>query len=455
MKNRRPALALSLALSLIFSFICLPRAGRTQENDAALASPFPKTVITTRSSNSPYAQTNNAFYHTSAGLAGQCTWYAYGRVIELAEAGYLSASAVTLMHDTFWGISGRDAKNWPNLLHGEWTSTSAAPLPLDKRNPGMLVVWPFGLHGHVAFVEEVSADKSMYRVSDFNYTQLAYREHWYSFEGTSDAISGVYPKFYQLPLNIQPTNFGGYLDRADCDLIGGWAWDSSQPNTPINVNIYDGDNYVATVAADQFRSDLANAGFGNGRHAYNLPTPAYLKDGRAHNIRVKFASNGADLRGTPKTLTCGSYGYLDHADCSVIYGWAWDSAQPSTPVNIDLYEGDNYLTTVAADQYRPDLASAGFGDGRHGFTLSTPAALRQSAGPYSLRAVISGTDFQLLNSPTPVACGGAIGYLDRADCDLIGGWAWDSGQPNTAVNLDIYDGDTTSPRSRPISSALT
>jgi hypothetical protein len=33
--------------------------------------------------------------------------------------------------------------------------------------------------------------------------------------------------------------FGGFLDAANCSIIGGWAWDSSLPNTPISVDIYE------------------------------------------------------------------------------------------------------------------------------------------------------------------------------------------------------------------------
>ena len=162
---------------------------------------FPPTVITSKTSTSPYATTKNAFWVSDNSLAGQCTWYAYGRVIELAEAGYLDPSAATIMHDAFWGKSGRDAKNWPAFLGGEWTSTNSAPLPMEKRKPGMLAVWPYGDNGHVGFVEEISADKTQYRLSDFNRgLDQIYRNVWYNFSGSSDLLLGGFPSFYQLPL---------------------------------------------------------------------------------------------------------------------------------------------------------------------------------------------------------------------------------------------------------------
>jgi hypothetical protein len=172
----------------------------------ATSTTFPPTVLTSVNSTSPYATTKNAFWVSDHSLAGQCTWYAYGRVIELAESGNLDPSAATIMHNAFWGGSNRHAKNWPAFLGGEWTSTNSAPLPMEKRRPGMLAVWPYGDFGHVGFVEEISADKSQYRLTDFNRgNDLTYRNVWYNFVGSSDLLLGGFPSFYQLPLPTTTT----------------------------------------------------------------------------------------------------------------------------------------------------------------------------------------------------------------------------------------------------------
>ena len=161
---------------------------------------FPETAIKTKDSTSPYATTKNAFMQGNQ-YNGQCTWYVYGRVIELAESGHLDSSAATIMYNAFWGETGRNAKNWPDFLGGEWTPTTSTPLPMDKRKPGMIAVWIGGTHGHVGFVEEISADKSRYRLTDFNRGLTEnYKNAWYNFVGTSDYLLGTYPSFYQLPL---------------------------------------------------------------------------------------------------------------------------------------------------------------------------------------------------------------------------------------------------------------
>ncbi len=160
---------------------------------------FPSTAITSRTSTSVYATSKNAFYVSDPSMAGQCTWYSYGRVIELAEGGSLSASVTTQFENAFWETSNRHAKNWPSFLGGTWYDTNSAALPVDKRRAGLIAVWKGGDYGHVGFVEEVSADKAMYRLTDFNRNrQEAFKDAWYSFAGTSGLHSGGYPFFFEL-----------------------------------------------------------------------------------------------------------------------------------------------------------------------------------------------------------------------------------------------------------------
>lgn len=159
--------------------------------------PFPPTAITDKASTSPYATTENAFAVDD--LNGQCTWYAYGRVMELVAQGALPEEVGERLHSAFWGQYGRHAKNWPSFLGGTWISTTQEPLPEDKRQKGLLAVWVAGEFGHVGFVEEVSADKTKYRLSDFNRQGTEqYRSAWYDFSGSSDKLLGTFPRFYNL-----------------------------------------------------------------------------------------------------------------------------------------------------------------------------------------------------------------------------------------------------------------
>ncbi|MCI5125112.1 MAG: CHAP domain-containing protein [Candidatus Electrothrix sp. AR5] len=169
------------------------------------SSSFPETNLyvpatSLANTSSKYATTENAFKNSSTQtLTGQCTWYAYGRVIELVDKGDLPSAAKNRFESAFWGTSGRHAKNWPSMLGGNWYKTVTTALPLDKRKNGLLAVWVDSGYGHVGFVEEISSDKTKYRLSDFNRGRdIKYRDKWYDFEGTSDRLLGTYPQFYDI-----------------------------------------------------------------------------------------------------------------------------------------------------------------------------------------------------------------------------------------------------------------
>ena len=60
----------------------------------------------------------------------------------------------------------------------------------------------------------------------------------------------------------------GNLDSANCTSIVGYAADSTQPNTSLNVDLYAGTTPVATVLANVYRGDI---GIGNGLHGFDVP----------------------------------------------------------------------------------------------------------------------------------------------------------------------------------------
>jgi len=248
--------------------------------------------------------------------------------------------------------------------------------------------------------------------------------------------------------NPPPVQNRANHELADCARISGWAWDATQPNTPINVEIHDGNTFIATVAANQFRQDLLDAGIGNGSHAFTFPTPARLKDGQPHSVSVRFASTNLDLPGSPKSITCGGGPVFqanhEVADCGRISGWAWDANQPNTPISVDVFDGNTLIATVAANIFRMDLLNAGLGNGSHGFSLATPASLKDGQ-VHSVSVKFASTNLDLAGTPRAITCTGAPvlqGNHEVADCTRISGWAWDANQPNSAINVDIVDGTT-------------
>jgi hypothetical protein len=108
------------------------------------------------------------------------------------------------------------------------------------------------------------------------------------------------------PRAVSGTKEDGNHDMPPENLVSkataGWAWDPSRPDTPISVDIYDGDKLIATVLADKFAEPLLRNGIGNGKHAWGFIYPPEMHDGKEHTIRVRISGSNIDLRQTPRTV---------------------------------------------------------------------------------------------------------------------------------------------------------
>ncbi|HEX9942460.1 MAG TPA: hypothetical protein VGG03_10615 [Thermoanaerobaculia bacterium] len=115
---------------------------------------------------------------------------------------------------------------------------------------------------------------------------------------------------------------------------------------------------------------------------------AQISDGRTYAEMVDvqlgrwylyyWAEEGAIL---PPTFggpanSCAFQGMLEKSDCTAARGWAWDPMFPNTPISVDVLVDGVYRETIPANQLRPELVTAGRGDGRHGFVWPIPTALK-------------------------------------------------------------------------------
>ena len=101
-----------------------------------------------------------------------------------------------------------------------------------------------------------------------------------------------------------PPEYDGFQDVTNCQYVFGWAWDKSRPDEVVNVAVYDGDQLLAVIPAYQFREDLLHDHIGSGDHGFIYFFPRALKDGRAHQIRVKVAGSGFELHNSPASMSC-------------------------------------------------------------------------------------------------------------------------------------------------------
>jgi len=195
----------------------------------------------------------------------------------------------------------------------------------------------------------------------------------------------------------------GVLDsESGAEMIGGWAWDSSRPDVPVHVEIYDGEEKIATVPADEFRQDLADAGIGNGKHGFFYATPASLKDPAAHTLSAKIAGTGIHLTNSPMEFrwreVAAVEGVVDACTAEYIDGWAWDRARPDDAVVLDIYDDNERIAQVTASVLREDLRDAGFGNGKHGFVFVVDPPLKNDRA-HTVSVKVSGHEVHLANSP--------------------------------------------------------
>jgi hypothetical protein len=71
-------------------------------------------------------------------------------------------------------------------------------------------------------------------------------------------------------------------------------------------------------------------------------------------------------------------GHLDRCDGEQIDGWVTDLDDPGHPLRLEVYFGDILLGECVADRHRPDLVSAGIGDGNCAFVFVPPTRLSAS-----------------------------------------------------------------------------
>lgn len=108
----------------------------------------------------------------------------------------------------------------------------------------------------------------------------------------------------QLPEPGKRVPYAGFLEAADCKEIVGWVWNKAQPDGVVKVDICDDDRVLQTVEALELRDDLVKNAVGTGKYGFRVPTPAQLKDGQPHTVRVRVATTPIELRKSGRSLTC-------------------------------------------------------------------------------------------------------------------------------------------------------
>jgi hypothetical protein len=246
---------------------------------------------------------------------------------------------------------------------------------------------------------------------------------------TSSAGSATITVSGTPPTNINCATLGSSFDVANCDVLAGWVYDSSNPNTVLNLDVYEGSTLImANIPAGNFRQDLLNAGIGNGYHGFQFETPSQFKTGQNRNISLRASGCSYVFTNSPKTINCGS--------CT-------PPASPSVTAS---------ATTITSGQ-SVTLTSNGCSGNLNWSTGQTTANI--SVSPTQTTTYTATCTFNGCTSiagcatitvsgtlPTNINCATLTSDFGSASCDVLSGWVYDSSNPNTVVNLDVYEGST-------------
>ena len=97
------------------------------------------------------------------------------------------------------------------------------------------------------------------------------------------------------PAASRPAEIQGVVDNVAAGRIFGWAWNPSQPEERVLVELRLGQKTVARTRADGQREDLHAAGIGDGRHAFDLPLTPELIERRAEIFVVARTEDGLEV----------------------------------------------------------------------------------------------------------------------------------------------------------------
>ena len=153
-----------------------------------LSDSFPETAVKKKTDSSPYS----GFFS----IPGECVWYEYIRIQELADLGYISQTSADYITAKLKGKSNRNARTWPGFIGGTWIAES--PLPNKSRRKGLIGVYQTASGtGHIFFVESVSEDLKTYTISEYNWPSgQKYGTRTLTFG--KDQGLGVHPTFFEL-----------------------------------------------------------------------------------------------------------------------------------------------------------------------------------------------------------------------------------------------------------------
>jgi glycosyltransferase involved in cell wall biosynthesis len=145
-------------------------------------------------------------------------------------------------------------------------------------------------------------------------------------------VQGKPKPFHRLP----PTKFNRFvefhIDHAAAQYMTGWAWQPGRPDSPLAIELCDGEEVLGETRADRFRDDLKSAGKANGRCMFTLAIPAALFDGKPHILSLRAKGENRAFHVFPEKTYGELHQDFDEFSLARISGALWSPQLPGTSI---------------------------------------------------------------------------------------------------------------------------
>jgi GT2 family glycosyltransferase/glycosyltransferase involved in cell wall biosynthesis len=218
----------------------------------------------------------------------------------------------------------------------------------------------------------------------------------------------------------------GFIDEAHRARISGWIWDPQRPDERIELELLDDNRPLMRVVARDYRSDLREAGIGDGQYAFAIPLSEAMLPEARHVLHLRCAATGAELPGSPIVL---------------------ERRQPAAPASREFYEPMAPYLPAHPDGEFFALPDAGLEGEVSGLAEAdaAPAAFDDllPATPLDAGEALQSVFDRPAGEATAPQPGDVLQcHIDSADWTGIAGWIWDPRQPEARIAVELFDGDT-------------
>ena len=104
----------------------------------------------------------------------------------------------------------------------------------------------------------------------------------------------------------------GNIDIADWTGIRGWIWEPHDPQRRVALELFDGEAPLATIVANQYRPDLEQRGYGDGRYGFAIAFSETLLPYARHVLHLRPVGSNVEMASFPLELMRHEAG-IDHS----------------------------------------------------------------------------------------------------------------------------------------------